>query len=104
MFEPRKGKGICVANDDDGRNLDVGGRCFVDDYFGLHILENDNVQNEASQDLLPICGVNPIYHPPEICRGIRNNNEVICSNPTPTNLSDRTPGDGFDVEGNDSMP
>ena len=62
------------------------GSCFVDDYFGLHILENDNVQNEASQDLLPICGVNPIYHPPEICRGIRNNNEVICSNPTLTNL------------------
>ena len=29
---------------------------------------------------------------------------MICSNPTPNNLSDQTPGDGFDVEGNDSMP
>ena len=29
---------------------------------------------------------------------------MICSNPTPTNLSDQTPGDGFDVVGNDSMP
>ena len=104
VLEPRKRKGICVANDDDGRNLDVGGRCFVDDYFGLHILENDNVENEASQNLLPIGGVNPIYHPPQICRGIRDNNEVICSNPTPNNLSDQTPGDGFDVEGNDSRP
>ena len=43
------------------RNLDVGGRCFVDDYFGLHILENDNVENQASQNLLQIGGVNPIY-------------------------------------------
>ena len=34
----------------------------------------------------------------------RNNNEVICSNPTSTNLSDRTLSDGFDVDGNDSMP
>ena len=67
-------------------------------------MENDNVENEASQNLLQIGGVNPIYHPPQICRGIRDNNEVICSNPTPNNLSDQTPGDGFDVEGNDSMP
>ena len=29
---------------------------------------------------------------------------MIYSNPTPTNLSDQTLGDGFDVEGNDSMP
>ena len=99
MLERKKSKGICVANDHD-----VGGRCFVEDYFGLHILENDNVENEASQDLLQICGVNLIYHPPQICRGIRDKNEVICSNPTPTNLSDQTPGDGFDVEGNYSMP
>ena len=104
MLEPRKNKGICVANDDDGSNFDVVGRCFVDDYFGLHILENDNIENEASQDLLQIRGVNPIYHPPQIFIGIRDNNEVICSNPTPINLSDQTPGDGFDVEGNDSMP
>ena len=52
VLEPRKVKAICVANDDDGSNLDAGGRCFVDNYFGLHILENDNVENEASQDLL----------------------------------------------------
>ena len=54
MIEPRKdkGKAICVANDDDGINFDVGGSCFIGDYFGLHILENDNVQNEASQDML----------------------------------------------------
>ena len=104
MLEPRKDKGICVANDDDGSNFDVVGRCFVDDYFGLHILENDNIENEASQDLLQIRGVNPIYHPPQICRGIRDNNEVICSNPTPTILSNRTLRDGFHVEGNRSMP
>ena len=52
MLKPRKGKAICVANDDDGSNFDIGRRCFVDDYFGIHILENDNVENEASQDLL----------------------------------------------------
>ena len=80
------------------------GSCFVDDYFGLHILENDNVQNEASQDLLQICDVNTIDHRSQICGASKDNNEVICSNPTPTNLSDRTPGDGFDVEGNDNMP
>ena len=104
ILKSRKGKGICIAKDDDGSNFDVGGSCFVDDYFGLHILENDNVQNEASQNLLQICGVNPIDHPSHICGASKDNNKVICSNPTPTNLSDRTPGDGFDVEGNDSMP
>ena len=52
MFELRKGKEICVAKDDDRRSFEVGGSCFVDDYFGLHIFESDNVQNEASQDLL----------------------------------------------------
>ena len=74
------------------------GSCFVDDYFGLHILENDNVQNEASQNLLQICGVNPIDHPSHICGASKDNNKVICSNPTPTNLSDRTPGDGCHVK------
>ena len=65
---------------------------------------NDNVRNEASQNLLQICGVNPIDHPSHICGASKDNNKVICSNPTPTNLSDQTPSDGFDVEGNDSMP
>ena len=39
MLEPRKdkGKAICIANDNYGSNFDVGGSCFVDDYFGLHI-------------------------------------------------------------------
>ena len=73
-------------------------------FFGLHILQNDNVQNEASQDLLQICSVITIEHASHIRGASRDNNEVICSNPTPTNLSDRTPGDGFDVEGNDSRP
>ena len=64
MLEPMKGKGkaICVDNNDDVDNFDDGGRYFSDDYFGLHILDNDiYVQNEAfncSQDLVQICGAN----------------------------------------------
>ena len=54
--------------------------------------------------MLQICDVNLIDHPSQICEASRDNNEVICSNPTPTNLSYRTLDDGFHVEGNDSMP
>ena len=81
MLKPRedKGKAICVSDDDDVSNFDDGGRYFVDDYFGLHILGND--QNEASQ-VVRICGANPIDHPSQIYRASRDNNKVTYSNPT----------------------
>ena len=47
---------------------------------------------------------NPIDHLPQICGASKDSNEVISSNPTPINLSDWSPGAGFHVEVNDSMP
>ena len=63
----------CVADDDDVSNFDDGMRYFVDDYFGLYILDNDNVQNKASQ-LVQICDANQIDHLSQICRASRDNN------------------------------
>ena len=102
MLKPRKDKGktICVGNNDDVGNFDDGGRYFIDDYFELHILDNDRyVQNEAfncSQDLVNICDANGASN--ESVSGVNLIDQLshICG-------SSRANSDGVPVEVNDCM-